>query len=209
MKQEYKQFWDVDLGVTYIPWEKVKLDDLDGFAEGGMIDQETVNNGEENIFAPELHLCSRYGELFHPDSALFALAEWEAQKNTEAPKEPQVQPVAAESSAASTSQNETFTQPVTMMPVQVREVLLDFRLLFLDRCSFTINNTEQIFHTTAFSLPKIPVAQTVPTVSLVPPAFPVTMAMPPPGFGPPPPFLRAGFNTTQPPPGTTDFMVLH
>lgn len=45
MKTEYKQFWDVDLGVSYIPWEKVKLDDLEGFAEGGMIDQETVNTG--------------------------------------------------------------------------------------------------------------------------------------------------------------------
>lgn len=49
VKQEYKQFWDVDLGVTYIPWEKVKLDDLDDFAEGGMIDQETVNNGKETL----------------------------------------------------------------------------------------------------------------------------------------------------------------
>lgn len=47
MKTEYKQFWDVDLGVSYIPWEKVKLDDLDGFAEGGMIDQETVNSGKD------------------------------------------------------------------------------------------------------------------------------------------------------------------
>lgn len=75
--------------------------------------------------------------MFLPDSALFTLAEWEAQKNTEAPKEPQVQPVAAESSVASTSQNETFTQPVAMMPVQVHEVLLDF-CLFLGRCSFTI-----------------------------------------------------------------------
>lgn len=45
VKTEYKQFWDVDLGVSYIPWEKVKLDDLEGFAEGGMIDQETVNTG--------------------------------------------------------------------------------------------------------------------------------------------------------------------
>lgn len=36
----------MDLGVTYIPWEKVKVDDLEGFAEGGMIDQETVNTGE-------------------------------------------------------------------------------------------------------------------------------------------------------------------
>lgn len=49
VKQEYKQFWDVDLGVTYIPWEKVKLDDLDGFAEGGIIDQETVNDGENRL----------------------------------------------------------------------------------------------------------------------------------------------------------------
>lgn len=31
--------------MTYIPWEKVKVDDLDGFAEGGIIDQETVNDG--------------------------------------------------------------------------------------------------------------------------------------------------------------------
>lgn len=46
VRQEYKQFWDVDLGVTYIPWEKVKVDDLDDFAEGGIIDQETVNEGE-------------------------------------------------------------------------------------------------------------------------------------------------------------------
>jgi hypothetical protein len=49
VKQEYKQFWDVDLGVTYIPWEKVKLDDLDDFAEGGIIDQETVNDGEGTL----------------------------------------------------------------------------------------------------------------------------------------------------------------
>uniref|UniRef100_A0A3Q1BZ24 SR-related CTD associated factor 8 n=1 Tax=Amphiprion ocellaris TaxID=80972 RepID=A0A3Q1BZ24_AMPOC len=91
VKQEYKQFWDVDLGVTYIPWEKVKVDDLDGFAEGGIIDQETVNDGEKHFF-----LCA---------------------------------------------------------------------------------------------------------VGLVPPNFPVTMGIPPPGFGPPPPFIRAGFNTSQPPPG--------
>lgn len=49
---------------------------------------------------------------------------------------------------------------------------------------------------------QIPVAQSaVPAVGLVPPSYPVTMAMPPPGFGPPPPFLRAGFNASQPPPG--------
>uniref|UniRef100_A0A8C1QXX3 SR-related CTD associated factor 8 n=1 Tax=Cyprinus carpio TaxID=7962 RepID=A0A8C1QXX3_CYPCA len=89
VKQEYKQFWDVDLGVTYIPWEKVKLDDLDDFAEGGMIDQETVNN------------------------------EWESQRNTETAKETQNQAVKAETSTASSTPSEAFTQPVTMMPIQI------------------------------------------------------------------------------------------
>lgn len=132
----------------------------------------------------------------------FTWAEWEAQKNTEGtPKEPQVQPAAAESSVPSTSQNETFTQPVAMMPVQVHQALFVTLLLW-----FKVSTA---YDTSTFSLTQIPVAQTVPAVSLVPPAFPVTMTMPPPGFGPPPPFLRAGFNTSQPPPGTTGFTVLH
>lgn len=59
VKQEYKQLWDVDLGVTYIPWEKVKMDDLDGFAEGGMIDQETVNGGESFIMV-EAYMSDTY-----------------------------------------------------------------------------------------------------------------------------------------------------
>ncbi|XP_076604809.1 SR-related and CTD-associated factor 8 isoform X2 [Chaetodon auriga] len=136
VKQEYKQFWDVDLGVTYIPWEKVKVDDLDGFAEGGIIDQETVND------------------------------EWEAAKNAEPAKDVTSQPVSAETTAASNTQTEPYSQQVTMMPVQ------------------------------------LPVAQAVPSaVGLVPPTFPVTMGIPPPGYGPPPPFIRAGFNASQPPPG--------
>ncbi|XP_078001530.1 uncharacterized protein LOC144454008 [Glandiceps talaboti] len=39
----YKNYWDVDLGVTYIPWEKLpKGVDLEALAEGGMIDSETL-----------------------------------------------------------------------------------------------------------------------------------------------------------------------
>ncbi|KAM8916868.1 SR-related and CTD-associated factor 8 isoform 2-T2 [Spinachia spinachia] len=131
VKQEYKQFWDVDLGVTYIPWEKLKLDDLEDFAEGGIIDQETVND------------------------------EWEANKNAEPAKEVSSQPLSAEPTAATTAQTEAYNQPVAMMPMQ--------------------------------SVPS--------TVGLVPPTFPVTMGIPPPGYGPPPPFIRAGFNASQPPPG--------
>ncbi|KAK6490176.1 SR-related and CTD-associated factor 8 [Huso huso] len=135
VKQEYKQLWDVDLGVTYIPWEKVKMDDLDGFAEGGMIDQETVNG------------------------------EWEAARSYDSARESHTQSATMDTSTMITTQAGAYTQPVTMLPVQM------------------------------------PVAQGVPAVSLMPPAYPVTMAMPPPGFGHLPPFLRAGFNTSQPPPG--------
>nr|XP_015825905.2 SR-related and CTD-associated factor 8 [Nothobranchius furzeri] len=136
VKQEYKQFWDADLGVTYIPWEKVKVDDLDDFAEGGIIDQETVND------------------------------EWETAKIPEPPKEAVSQPTSAETTVVSNTQTESYSQQVTMMPVQ------------------------------------LPVAQAVPSaVSLVPPTFPVSMSIPPPGYGPPPPFIRPSFNASQPPPG--------
>ncbi|NXX85208.1 SCAF8 protein, partial [Urocolius indicus] len=147
VKTEYKQFWDVDLGVSYIPWEKVKLDDLEGFAEGGMIDQETVNT------------------------------EWETARSSEATKEntQTTQSAAVDKSTVITTQTEAYTQPVTMLQLLV-------------------------FY---FHEKKIPVAPAVPAVSLVPPAFPVTMSVPPPGYSaiPPPPFLRASFNPSQPPPG--------
>ncbi|XP_053317250.1 SR-related and CTD-associated factor 8 isoform X2 [Spea bombifrons] len=98
VKTEYKQFWDADIGVTYIPWEKVKLDDLDDFAEGGMIDQETVNN------------------------------EWETQRNTETAtvKEPPPTPVTTNvqspvvhKNAIITTQPEAYTQPVAMLQIPV------------------------------------------------------------------------------------------
>nr|DBA26949.1 TPA: hypothetical protein GDO54_011138 [Pyxicephalus adspersus] len=95
VKTEYKQFWDVDLGVTYIPWEKVKLDDLEVFSEGGMIDQETVNN------------------------------DWANQRNTESSvtREPisapapttTVQSPVIPKSTILTTQTEAYTQPVAML----------------------------------------------------------------------------------------------
>ncbi|NXG18200.1 SCAF8 protein, partial [Grallaria varia] len=91
VKTEYKQFWDVDLGVSYIPWEKVKLDDLEGFAEGGMIDQETVNT------------------------------EWETARSSEAAKEntQTTQSAAVDKSTVITTQTEAYTQPVTMLQVSI------------------------------------------------------------------------------------------
>lgn len=45
IKPDYKQYWDVELGVTYIPWDKVKPEDLESFCEGGMLDNETLSLG--------------------------------------------------------------------------------------------------------------------------------------------------------------------
>ncbi|CAH2251625.1 SCAF8 isoform X1 [Pelobates cultripes] len=147
VKQEYKQFWDVDLGVTYIPWEKLKLDDLDDFAEGGMIDQETVNN------------------------------DWETQKNPEP------------STVKEPAPNPTVTTTATVQSSTIPKN--------------TVITTQQEAYSQPVAMLQIPVAATVPAVSLVPPAFPVSMSVPPPGFSaiPPPPFLRTGFNPSQPPPG--------
>lgn len=42
----HKKFWDVERGVTYIPWAKVKVEELDTYREGGMLDEETLNPGK-------------------------------------------------------------------------------------------------------------------------------------------------------------------
>ncbi|XP_022604696.1 splicing factor, arginine/serine-rich 15-like isoform X2 [Seriola dumerili] len=43
IKSAHKKFWDVDRGVTYIPWSKVKIEELESYREGGMLDTETLN----------------------------------------------------------------------------------------------------------------------------------------------------------------------
>ncbi|XP_040030497.2 SR-related and CTD-associated factor 4 [Gasterosteus aculeatus] len=43
IKSTHKKFWDVERGVTYIPWSKVKVEELDVYREGGMLDAETLN----------------------------------------------------------------------------------------------------------------------------------------------------------------------
>ncbi|XP_064411985.1 SR-related and CTD-associated factor 8 isoform X3 [Latimeria chalumnae] len=93
VKTEYKQFWDVDLGVTYIPWEKVKVDDLDGFSEGGMIDQETVDS------------------------------EWETLKSSEPAKETTSQSPTVDTSSMITTQADAYSQSVTMLQIPVAQAV--------------------------------------------------------------------------------------
>ncbi|XP_004444538.2 SR-related and CTD-associated factor 4 isoform X3 [Drosophila pseudoobscura] len=41
--KEWKDFWDLELGVTYIPWSKLSPEtDLDTLEEGGMFDEDTM-----------------------------------------------------------------------------------------------------------------------------------------------------------------------
>ncbi|XP_051966148.1 SR-related and CTD-associated factor 4b [Xyrauchen texanus] len=44
IKTEFKKFWDVERGVTYIPWDKVKPDEIQSLREGGMFDTETLKS---------------------------------------------------------------------------------------------------------------------------------------------------------------------
>ncbi|KAK0151375.1 Splicing factor, arginine/serine-rich 15 [Merluccius polli] len=43
IKPDLKQYWDVELGVTYIPWSKITEDQLEEIQEGGMLDLETLS----------------------------------------------------------------------------------------------------------------------------------------------------------------------
>uniref|UniRef100_A0A3P9M9M1 SR-related CTD-associated factor 4b n=1 Tax=Oryzias latipes TaxID=8090 RepID=A0A3P9M9M1_ORYLA len=43
IKSAHKKFWDVERGVCYIPWSKVKVEELESYREGGMLDADTLN----------------------------------------------------------------------------------------------------------------------------------------------------------------------
>ncbi|KAA8593998.1 hypothetical protein FQN60_004832 [Etheostoma spectabile] len=43
IKSAHKKFWDVERGVTYIPWSKVKVEELESYREGGILDADTLN----------------------------------------------------------------------------------------------------------------------------------------------------------------------
>lgn len=68
IKPDYKQYWDIELGVTYIPWGKVKPEDLESFCEGGMLDNETLSPGKR-CFLNILKL--RFVTLNEGDNILF------------------------------------------------------------------------------------------------------------------------------------------
>lgn len=41
--KEWKDYWDIDLGVSYIPWNKINnLTDFEALEEGGMFDEDSM-----------------------------------------------------------------------------------------------------------------------------------------------------------------------
>nr|XP_015817144.2 SR-related and CTD-associated factor 4 [Nothobranchius furzeri] len=73
IKPEFKQFWDVELGVTYIPWSKVKEDQLEELQEGGMLDVDTLspewNNMRKSLGHPEEPTHNGRSEQQQPEEA--------------------------------------------------------------------------------------------------------------------------------------------
>uniref|UniRef100_A0A3Q2PRA3 SR-related CTD associated factor 4 n=1 Tax=Fundulus heteroclitus TaxID=8078 RepID=A0A3Q2PRA3_FUNHE len=52
IKPDLKQYWDVELGVTYIPWSKVREDQLVELKEGGMLDMDTLSPDWSSLRKP-------------------------------------------------------------------------------------------------------------------------------------------------------------
>lgn len=41
--REWKDYWEIDSGVSYIPWSKLKPDtSLEEFEDGGCVDEDTL-----------------------------------------------------------------------------------------------------------------------------------------------------------------------
>ncbi|TNM84811.1 hypothetical protein fugu_008989 [Takifugu bimaculatus] len=71
IKSELKQFWDVELGVTYVPWSKIREVQLEELKEGGVLDVETLAPewaaARKAFELPEEHNHNGRSEAQHPE----------------------------------------------------------------------------------------------------------------------------------------------
>uniref|UniRef100_H3CX52 SR-related CTD associated factor 4 n=1 Tax=Tetraodon nigroviridis TaxID=99883 RepID=H3CX52_TETNG len=71
IKSELKQYWDVELGVTYIPWSKIREVQLEELKEGGILDVETLSpewtTARKAFELPEEHNHNGRSEAQHPE----------------------------------------------------------------------------------------------------------------------------------------------
>ncbi|KAM9847279.1 SR-related and CTD-associated factor 4 [Aulostomus maculatus] len=73
IKSEFKQYWDVELGVTYIPWSKLREDQLEELKEGGTLDMDTLSpewsGVRKTLENPEEHTHNGGSEPQQPEEA--------------------------------------------------------------------------------------------------------------------------------------------
>ncbi|MGH0139402.1 UNVERIFIED_CONTAM: hypothetical protein FKN15_069288 [Acipenser sinensis] len=220
IKPEYKQYWDVDLGVTYIPWAKVKTEDLASFCEGGILDNETL--------CPEWKNHSNDSEKTDEVSQNGGS---EATQVGDAPIAAPIQIAWALNKGIKPEYKQYWDVDlgVTYIPwakVKTEDLasfceggILDNETLCPEwkNHSNDSEKTDEVSQnggSEATQVGDAPIAAPiqVPGVqpmqavgALQPPSFPSHMGIPPPGFPPgvppPPPFMRPGFNPLQMPPG--------
>ncbi|KAM9788472.1 SR-related and CTD-associated factor 4 [Neosynchiropus ocellatus] len=174
IKPEFKQYWDVDVGVTYIPWMKVREEQLDELKEGGMLDVDTLSPEwiatKTSLQLPE--------QLNHNGGSA-------QQPPEEAPVGPALAP------------------PPQVPPHMTRsgQMRCDApRVLKTDSRASQVPPVVGVGH---LQPPVFPGPMGMPPPSYhpgVPPSVPLGL---PPGLPPgvPPPFIRPGFSPMQMPPG--------
>ncbi|CAN9511011.1 unnamed protein product [Ophioblennius macclurei] len=72
IKSAHKKFWDVERGVTYIPWSKVKSEELESYREGGMLDAETLNPEWNSVLGANSHMHVNGAPESGPDGTVSA-----------------------------------------------------------------------------------------------------------------------------------------
>ncbi|XP_060090323.1 SR-related and CTD-associated factor 4 isoform X2 [Heteronotia binoei] len=125
IKPDYKQYWDVELGVTYIPWSKVKPEDLESSCEGGMLDNETLSPEWKGIPKKSENQVAQnggaVGEAAHNEQTSPVAKTLSVQMPVPIPAPitvppPQVPPHQPGPPMVGTLQPPTFTPPLGMPP---------------------------------------------------------------------------------------------
>ncbi|KAG8450254.1 hypothetical protein GDO86_002778, partial [Hymenochirus boettgeri] len=202
IKSEYKQYWDVEIGVTYIPWNKVKPEELENFCEGGIIDNDSLCPEWKTLPKKESKDVSQNGATENkPKDEISSVPQVMPLLSVpiRAPIPTMVPPHQALTSIPTPGVPavQGLPPPQGMSPLQGVPPMQGLPLpQGLPPQGLPIPQ--------ALQLPQaMPPHQPIPGMGpLQPPGFPI--GIPPPGFAPgvpPPPFMRPGFNPMHMPPG--------
>lgn len=120
IKSEFKQYWDVEIGVTYIPWSKIKAQELEILCEGGMLDNDTMSPGKHTFLIMPTNIILSMKSFSCIE--LFYLSDW---KNII--KKPEKLDTPQNGSTAESARNENLSPAAqaTPMPLslQVRPLM--------------------------------------------------------------------------------------